>query len=44
MGRSWDFLEDGSIGQSFADMQDDSVRLFTKTAGEHNQLIQDGVR
>jgi hypothetical protein len=44
MRNSWGFQEDGSIGQSLSDMQDDSVRLFTQTAAEHNQLIQSGVR
>lgn len=44
MARSWEFQEDGSIGQSLTDMQDDSVRLFTQTAVEHNQFVTDGIR
>lgn len=40
MQAKWAFNEDGSIGQSMADMQDPDVRLFTETARHHNQVLE----
>jgi hypothetical protein len=41
MGVSWRITEDGCIGQTLADLQDPSIRLFTQTAALHNQAIRD---
>ena len=37
----WAVHESGMISQSLTDMNDDSVRLFTETAMDHNQSIYD---
>uniref|UniRef100_UPI003F4937B5 hypothetical protein n=1 Tax=Arthrobacter silvisoli TaxID=2291022 RepID=UPI003F4937B5 len=37
----WGIHENGMISQSLADMMDTSVQVFTETARDHNQAIQD---
>lgn len=38
---AWGIHESGMISQSLTDMTDGAVRIFTETAAEHNQAIQD---
>lgn len=38
---TWAIHESGMVSQSIADMTDSSIILFTDTAMDHNQAIQD---
>jgi hypothetical protein len=38
---NWELSDNGMIGQSFGDIQDPNLRIFTETAQQHNQKIHD---